>query len=118
MKHFTRIIAAVMAVAMLAAVMTACSKGAKDDRIIGTWKQTDDVDGNWTWTFEENGKCRLVGETTGFDSEGTYRIEEGNVGKIHINLDGWSEEKLFSYVATSKVLDLEEAFSSFHCYKQ
>ena len=47
MKTITRIIAVVMVVAMLAGLMAACGKYV-DDRLVGTWKQTDDKDGNWT----------------------------------------------------------------------
>ena len=119
MKVFTRVIAVLMLVAMVACVMAACGeKSYKDTRIIGTWKQTDDVDGNWIWTFEDNGKCKLVGETTGFSGEGTYRIEDETSGKIHINIQGWDKEKIFSYTCTEKVLDLEEAYSSYYCIKQ
>ena len=47
MKTFSRIIAVVMVIAMIAACMTACGKKElKDDRLYGTWKQTDKVDGD------------------------------------------------------------------------
>ena len=51
MKTISRIIAVVMVIAMIAAVMTACGgkNNFKDDRLYGTWKQTDKVDGDWTW---------------------------------------------------------------------
>lgn len=117
MKAFTRIIAVVMLIAMLGTMMAACNKYT-DDRIVGTWSQTDEIDGNWTWTFEKDGKCKLVGETTGFESEGTYRFEGEGIGKIYINLKDWTEEKTFTYTVTEKVLDLEETYSSFHCLKQ
>ena len=117
MKTFARVIAVVMIVAVLASLMTACGdKGYMDKKLIGTWTQTDDKDGNWTWTFKDDNTCRLVGEN--FDSEGTYKIENESTGKIHIKLKDWSEEKLFSYVATSKVLDLEGMDSSYYCKKQ
>jgi len=122
MKTITRIVAVVMAIAMLAAVFTACGdkKGnnLKDDRLYGTWKQTDKVDGNWTWVFNEDGTCSLTGETTGFDSKGTYTLEGNDLGKIRIHLDGWEKDKLFTYAVTEKVLDLEEAFSSYYLLKQ
>ena len=107
MKTFTRILAVVMIVAMVATLMAACSKTYVDERIVGTWKQTDDIDGNWTWTFEKDGKCKLVGDTTGFNSEGTFRFEKEGSGKIYIKLKDWSEETIFTYTVTEKVLDLE-----------
>ena len=122
MKVLTRAIAVLMLVAMLAALMAACgednSKGYTDPNILGTWKQTDEVDGNWIWTFNEDGTCKLVGETTGFTSEGTYKIENDTNGKIHINLDGWSEEQLFTYTATTKKLNLTGLNVEYYCDKQ
>ena len=120
MKTISRIIAVVMVIAMIAAVMTACGgkNNLKDDRLYGTWKQTDKVDGDWTWAFNEDGTCSLKGDTTGFDSKGTYTFEGEDLGKIRVKLDGWSEDKLFTYAVTAKALDLEEAHSSYYCIKQ
>ena len=120
MKTITRIVAVLMAVAMIAALMAACGEKntLKDDRLYGTWKQTDEVDGNWTWVFNEDGTCSLKGETTGFDSKGTYTIEGDDFGKMRVKLDGWSEEKLFTYAVTEKALDMEEPHSSYYCIKQ
>ena len=119
MKTVSRIIAVVMVIAMIAACMTACGKKElKDDRLYGTWKQTDKVDGDWTWVFNEDGTCSLKGDTTGFDSKGTYKLEGEELGKMRVKLDGWSEDKLFTYAVTAKALDLEEAHSSYYCIKQ
>ena len=74
MKTFTRVIAVVMMVALLASLMVAC--GAKkeenhiDNNLVGTWTQTSESDGNWTWTFNSDGTCKLVGDDN-FDSSGT-----------------------------------------------
>ena len=117
MKTFARVIAVVMMVAVLASLMAACgNKGYMDKNILGSWKQTDEIDGNWTWTFKDDNTCRLVGDN--FDSEGTFKIENETNGKIHIKLKDWKEEKLFTYAVTPKVLDLEEMEVSYHCYKQ
>ena len=119
MKTFTRVIAVLMMVAVLMSLLAACGKKSyKDENIIGSWKQTDEIDGNWTWTFNDDFTCRLVGETDGFDSEGTYWIESEGIGKIHIALDEWDNEELFTYAVTPKVMDLEHMDYSFHCYKQ
>ena len=59
-----------------------------------------------------------LGDTTGFDSKGTYTFEGEDLGKIRVKLDGWSEDKLFTYAVTAKALDLEEAHSSYYCIKQ
>ena len=124
MKTASRIIAIIMVIAMLAAVMTGCGgkKGKKpvttekDDRLIGTWVQTDEVDGNWTWIFNADGTCSLKGKD--FDSAGTYAQAGSELGKLRIKLDAWSEDKLFTYAVTEKVLDLEESFSSYYLFKQ
>ena len=123
MKTFSKIVAILMVVAMLAAVFTACGddkkeSNLKDERIIGTWKQTDEIDGNWTWVFNEDGTCSLTGETTGFQSSGTYKNEGDDYGKLRIKLDDWSEEALFTYAVTEKVLDLEGINASYYLIKQ
>lgn len=122
MKTLTRVFAAMLLILILASVMAGCAKQEeiiyRDPNVVGTWKQTDEIDGDWTWTFNEDGTCRLVGDTTGFDSEGTYKMEAEGIGKIYITLNDWDAEKLFTYAVTPKVLDLEETYSSFHCFKQ
>ena len=122
MKTFTRVIAVVMMVAVLASLMVACGGAKKeenhpDNSIVGTWKQTDDKDGNWTWTFNSDGTCKLVGDD-GFDSDGTYTIPEEGIGKIKIKLDKWEKETMFTYSVTEKVLDLETFDASYYCQKQ
>ena len=122
MKTMTRVLAVLVIAAMLATLMAACSSTYWDKRIYGSWKQTDDVDGNWTWTFEEGGKCSLVGDD-GFSATGTYKMEGEGTGKINIKLDSWpldnqAGEKLFSYAVTEKVMDLLEESYDFHCFKQ
>ena len=116
MKTITRIIAVVMVVAMLAGLMAACGKYV-DDRLVGTWKQTDDKDGNWTWTFENDGKCNLTGDD-GFNSDGTYRFEGEGSGKLYIKLDEWGEEKIFTYTCTGSVLQMLGFDEEYYCQKQ
>ena len=121
MKTFTRVIAIMMMVALLASLMVACGETKEenhiDSNLVGTWKQTDEDDGNWTWTFNSDGTCKLVGDD-GFESEGTYVIPEEGVGKIKINLDKWDKETMFTYTATEKVIDLESFDQSYYCKKQ
>ena len=120
MKTFTKVVAVLMIVAVLASLMVACGKPKNniDENLVGTWKQTDETDGNWTWTFNKDGSCKLEGETDNFSSEGTYLIEEAGVGKIKIKLDKWDKEKLFTYVATEKALNLQSFDVSYFCQKQ
>ena len=120
MKKITKVIAVMLMVVVLASLIAACGqdKGYMDTNILGTWKQTDEIDGNWTWTFNDDNTCRLVGETNGFDSEGTFKIENETNGKIHIKLKDWDKEQLFSYAVTPKVLSLESIDFSYRCYKQ
>ncbi len=87
------------------------------DVVFGSWKQTDEVNGNWTWTFDGKGKCNLDGETTGFQSEGTYKLDE-SAKTLTVNLEGWSDEKVYNYTLTDTTLDLEETYSSYHLVKQ
>lgn len=121
MKTLTRVITVVMMVAVLASLMAAC--GAKkeenhvDNNLVGTWKQTDEVDGNWTWTFNSDGTCTLVGDN-GFEGVGTYLIPEEGIGKIKITLDKWEQQTLFTYTATDKALNLESFTESYYCVKQ
>lgn len=119
MKKFTKMIALLLCFVMLGATLTACGDGdgGKSDAITGTWKQTDEVNGNWTWTFSGGKKAKLVGETTGFESEGTYTLDEANK-KVKVNLDSWSEEKEYTYTLNGNTLDLEETYSSYHLEKQ
>lgn len=121
MKTITRVVAVIMIVAMLATFMTACGNKKKvttekDDRLVGTWVQTDEVDGNWTWVFNADGTCTLTGDS--FNGTGTYEQAGSELGKLRIKLDAWSEDKLFTYAVTDKVLDLEESFSSYYLIKQ
>ena len=120
MKTFTRIVAVLMMVAIFATLMTACGKPKNhiDDNLIGTWKQTDEVDGNWTWTFNKDGTCTLESDTDNFSGKGTYLIEEEEVGKIKITLDKWDKEQLFTYTATDKVLNLQNFDVTYYCQKQ
>lgn len=117
MKTLTRVVALLMIVALMAGVMAACGT-VVDERILGSWKQEDEIDGNVTWTFEKDGKCSLTNNDTGVVDEGTYKLEGENSGKIHIKLNSWNEEKLCTYVATPKVMDIEEMTFSFHGMKQ
>ena len=119
MKTITRVLAVIMMVAILATLMTACGepKNHIDDNLVGTWTQTDEIDGTWTWTFNSDGTCKLVGDD-GFESDGTYLIPEEDNGKIEITLDKWEKATMFTYTATTKVLDLESFDESYYCEKQ
>ncbi|MCR4839397.1 MAG: hypothetical protein K5897_10785, partial [Eubacterium sp.] len=86
MKKVTRKLALLLCLVMLATALVACggssdggsSDSGKTDAVTGTWKQTDEVNGDWTWTFSGGSKAKLVGNTTGFESEGTYTLDEAN----------------------------------------
>lgn len=120
MKTFTRIAAVVMIIAVLASLMVACGKPKNNinPELVGTWKQTDPDEGNWIWTFNNDGTCKLESESGDFSSAGTYLIEDKDVGKIKIKLDKWDKEKLFTYVATEKALQLQSFDVSYYCQKQ
>ncbi len=115
MKKVTRRIALLLCLVMLATALVGC--GGKTDAVTGTWKQTDDVDGNWTFTFSDGSKVKLVGETTGFESEGTYTLDETNK-KLTVTLEGWTDTKEFAYTLNGNTLDLNETYASYHLIKQ
>ena len=120
MKTITRVVAVLMMVTVLATLMAACGKPKNyiDDNLIGTWKQTDEKHGNWTWTFNKDGTCSLQSDTDNFSGEGTFLIEEKDIGKIKIKLDKWDKERMYTYSVTPKVLDLESFDESYYCLKQ
>lgn len=127
MKRLSKALALILAVAMLATVMVACGDKKDDskpgggatsaDILEGTWKQTDEVNGDWTWTFDGAGKCKLVGITTGFESDGTYKLDE-SAKTLTVNMDGWENEKVYNYTLDGDKLDFEEKYSSYHLVKQ
>lgn len=114
MKKLTKLTAVFLAVIMGISLLAAC--GSAPDAISGTWKQTDKVNGNWTWTFD-GGKCKLTGETTGFESDGTYVLDESKK-TVKVTLEGWESEKVYNYTLSGDNLDLKETYSSYHLVKQ
>lgn len=120
MKTITRVIAVMLMVAMLGTLMVACGKKENyiDNNLVGTWKQTDDKEGNWIWTFNNDHTCKLIGETDGSSHEGTYSIEDQDNGKVKIKLDNWDKEQTFSYTVTDKNMILETFDVSYYCEKQ
>ncbi len=117
MKVISRVVAVLMLAALLGSVMAACGT-VTDERILFSWKQEDEIDGNVTWTFEKDGKCSLTNNDTGVVDEGTYKLESEDSGKIHIKLKSWDKEKICTYAVTEKVMDIEEMTFSFHGFKQ
>lgn len=124
MKHLSKALALIIAITMLATLMVACggsndsgSSGGSGDIFSGTWKQTDEVNGDWTWTFDGAGKCKLVGDTTGFSGEGTYSIDE-TAKTATVKIEAWDEEKVYDYTLDGDKLDLESKYSSYHLVKQ
>lgn len=120
MKTFTKVVAVLMVITVLATLMTACGKPKNhiDDNLVGTWKQTGGADGDWTWTFNNDGTCKLEGGNDNFSSEGTFLIEEEDVGKIKIKLKDWDKEQLFTYTATDKKLQLQNFDVTYFCDRQ
>ena len=119
MKRFSRIVAVLMVVAILASVFAACGKKEiKDERLYATWKQTDKIDGNWTWIFNADGTCSLTNDDTNETVKGTFKNEGDDYGKLRIKLDTWDKETLFTYSVTDKVLDIEGIKVSYYLLKQ
>ena len=116
MKTTFRIIALVMAALVIASALVACGGGSKD-ALAGTWKQTDEVNGDWVWTFDGSGKCNLEGLTTGIKTDGTYKLDEA-AKTVTVNMDLWDDEKVYTYTLTDTTLDLDSAYSTYHLVKQ
>lgn len=60
---------AIMMVAVLSVGFASCSSDddeSVDSSIIGTWEDTNYIDGTWQWTFNSNGKgtCKVIDNTT------------------------------------------------------
>ena len=130
MKKFTVVLCIMMLGCMLAACgddkgsstssgsgSSGSSDSRKTDAITGTWKQTDEVNGNWIWTFSDGSKAKLVGETTGFESDGTYTLDEANK-KVTVTLEKWSEPTEFTYTLSGTSLKLEAKYNSYDLVKQ
>ena len=119
MKKLTKKLAVVLCLMMLATALVGCGGGdsGKTDAVTGTWKQTDEVDGNWVFTFSGGSKVKFVGETTGFESEGTYVLDEANK-KLTVTLEKWDNPKEFTYTLNGNTLDLKETYANYHLIKQ
>ena len=127
MKKMMKKLTVVLCLMMMGIMMAACgdsksgssesTDSGKTDAITGTWKQTDEVNGNWVWTFKDGSKAHLPGETTGFESDGTYKLDEANK-KVTITLEKWSDPKDYSYTLNGTSLKLEAPLSSYDLVKQ
>lgn len=141
MKLLVKLLALTLAVLMLASVMVACgdkkeeeksgSKGdtatdpateaateaAEADILTGSWKQTDEINGDWVWTFDGAGKCHLKGITTGFDDDGTYILDEA-ASIVTVKINAWDDTKDYTYTLDGDKLDLESTYSSYHLIRE
>lgn len=115
-KRFRRLAALLCLAVVVCMVLAACGGGGAKDAISGTWKQTDEINGNWEWTFD-GGKCKLVGETTGFEGEGTYTLDE-TAKKVTITVDGWENPIEYTYTLDGNNLSLDSDYSSYKLVKQ
>lgn len=86
--------------------------------IIGSWKQTDEINGDWIWTFNTNGTCHLEGITTGFQGDGAFTLPEDQPGSVHVNMKDWDKEKTYTYTIEGNELTLQSEYSNYHCVKQ
>lgn len=119
MKTISKVLAVVLMITMVACVMAACggNSGGSSDMLSGTWKQTDEVNGDWTWTFDGAGKCTLVGITTGIETNGTYTLDE-TAKTVTVNMELWDDEKVYDYALDGDKLDLTSTYSTYHLVKQ
>lgn len=120
MKKMVKKIALMLCVTVFASMLLVGCGGSGDsapaDEITGTWKQTDEVDGNWVWKFD-GGKCHLTGETTGFESDGTYTIDQ-SAKKVTVTIEGWTDPVEYTYTLNGSNLDLDSTYSSYKLVKQ
>ena len=117
MKKIIAVFSVILCAMLLCGMLAACGDEQPKDVLAGDWKQTDEIDGNWIWTFDGKGKCHLNGETTGFQTDGTYVLDEA-AGTLTVNMDGWDAEKVYTYTLADTVLDLDSLYSSYHLIKQ
>lgn len=131
MKQLSKVLSLILAVVLLASVAVACGdkkddaksgdksggSAATSDVLTGTWKQTDEVNGDWEWTFDGAGKCKLVGITTGFESEGTYKLDEG-AKTVSVDMESWDNVKVYAYTLEGDNLDLNSDYSNYHLVKE
>lgn len=87
------------------------------DILNGTWKQTDETNGDWVWTFDGAGKCHLTGITTGFETDGVYKLDTA-AGTVNVTMESWSDPKTYNYTLDGTTLDLSEKYSHYHLIKQ
>ena len=131
MKKMMKKLAVVLCLVFVVSALTACggdskstdstsangsSDSGKTDILTGSWRQESEMDGNWVFTFSD-GKAKLVGETTGFTGEGTYKLDEAN-GKVTVMIEGWSAEKEFTYTLNGNNLKLVSTYASYDLNKQ
>ena len=87
------------------------------DLLNGKWRQTDATNGDWEWTFDGTGKCHLTGITTGFETDGTYVLDE-TAKTVAVTMDNWSDPKTYEFTLADDILDLKEKYSHYHLIKQ
>ncbi len=116
MKKMTKRIIALLLIAMLSCTMLAACGDSSSDAISGTWKQTDEVNGDWTWKFN-GGKAHLTGDTTGFESDGTYTLDEA-AQKVTVTLENWSDPIEYTYTLDGDNLTLDSTYSTYKLVKQ
>ncbi len=102
--------------AQTSTVISAASEAEKDI-LAGSWKQTDEINGDWEWTFDGSGSCSLKGITTGFEGKGTYTLDK-TAKTVTVNIEQWSDQKVYEYTLDDTKLDLKEKYSSYHLIKQ
>lgn len=115
MKRTCKLLALLMAVAMIASVLAACG-GSSKDAFAGTWVENDEEYGaTYTWTFDGSGKCTF--DNTILSQEGTYKIDE-SAGTVTIKLELWDAEIVYTYTLTDTALDLNSTYSTYKLTKQ
>ena len=62
----------IMMVTLLSVNLISCNKdddeASVDSSIVGTWEESNSIDGVWQWTFNSNGKgsCKVTNERTSY----------------------------------------------------
>lgn len=117
MKKWMKVMALLTAAVIAASALAACGGSGSKDIFAGTWKQTDEVDGNWTFTFDGSGKCTLNNEFLNATQDGTYTIDE-KAGTVTVKMELWDSEIIYNYTLSGDTLDLKSTYSSYHLIKQ
>lgn len=94
-----KLIALLLALAMLAALAACGSK----DALAGTWSAELGADGTVVWTFDGKGGCTMKNEFT--EQDGTYTISGD---QLTVKLELWDDDVVFTFSVSGDQLTMTD----------